>query len=222
MNRRDYPSFYAKAKDKCVEKPTKLERSSCIKREFFKQCKNSDCHDVSTHPITGVPSRSSSRLDQVKRQRGAHVTTYLLLDGTYMRCEGASKQDPAFEGASCLPTISGHGRRSIDDFIQDPNWPPQLPMAPSGKTGRDQNERCLLRLALLKDQMGPRIRMYWSTGKYHNFGTKKTVELKKSFFTDGKDKWLEKYLKDKSKLGRRIVDGITTPAQNKMLGQIRR
>lgn len=222
MNRRDYPSFYDKAKDKCVEKPTKLERSSCIKREFFKQCKDSDCHAVSTHPITGVPRRSSSRLDQVKRQRGAHVTTHLLLDGsTYMRCEGATKQDPAFEGASCLPTISGHGRRSIYDFIQDRNWPPQLPMAPPGKPGRDRNERCLLRLALLKDQMGPRIRMYWNTGKYHDFETKKTVELKKSFFSDGKDNWIKKYLKDKSKLGRRIVDGMS-PAQNKMLAQIRR
>lgn len=219
--------LYKKAKAECSsELKTRLQRSKCIRKKFFHECekrKQADhpnigrvvCHSVVRDKVTGVAARKKSRLDQVKRQRGIHVTTYLLFDAI-LRC-GGSGETEELRGASCLPSVSGHGRRSIDDYIDDPSWPPVLPQA-RRQPPRARNKKCLFRLALLKDQLGPGVRMYWGTAKYHDFAKGKTIVLGKEFFTLGKDRWIKKYLKpNRSGMGFRIYDGLSDKKHKKQI-----
>lgn len=225
--------LHRKAKAKCQDdRKTRLQISRCIRNEFFKQCKKRQeddypnigrvvCHSVVRDKITGVAQRKKSRLDQVKRQRGIHVTTYLLLDAV-LRCGGAG-DTKELRGASCLPSVGGHGRRSIDDYIDDPTWPPVLRTA--AEEGEDRtrkrNKKCLFRLALLKDQLGPRIRMYWGTAKYHDFDKEETIELGKRFFTMSRESWIKTYLEpNKAGMGFRILDGLSDKEHQKKIKQL--
>lgn len=213
-----YPQAYRKAVEGCranggAKLKTRLGMSRCIRNSFFKEHCPDDKRDCRTARPTGPSGElqpTESRLDKVRRQRNVHVTSYLLFD-LAVPCGGGE-----LRGASCLPSISGHGRVSIDDLLDDPEWPPQA--SPSGDRDRDQRKKNLLRLALFKDQRAETIRMYWKKARYHDTRTGKTHSLPSSFFTMGLDQWIKTHLPKQSGLGRRIVEDLKTkPKFRKML-----
>ena len=96
---------------------------------------------------------------------------------------------------------------------------PVLPKAK--KEPRTRNKKCLFRLALLKDQLGPGARMYWSKAKYHDFAKEKTFELGRQFFTMGRDRWIKTYLEpDKNGMGFRIYDGLSDKKHKKQIEKL--
>lgn len=203
--------MYKKAVDECKSKSKgapdqsfhPLRMSRCIRNNFFKECKKQEGRVGECRAATKNSKMRKSRLDQVKRQRGVHVSTYLLLNNTTLPCGAKDK----IKGASCLPSMSGHGRLSIDDYVGGvlKDWP----LKELNVTKVEDREKCLLRMALFKDQQRDKIRMYWNRAKYYNVERKETVELNSEFFTMTEKKWVEKYLnKNKEGLGFEIYNSV--------------
>lgn len=224
MNKKGFPILYEKAVGECKSKSKSapdgsfhpLRMSRCIRNNFFKECKKQEGRVGECRSATKNRKMRQSRLDQVKRQRGVHVSTYLLLNNATLPC-GAKDR---IKGASCLPSMSGHGRLSIDDYVGGvlQGWP----LKEMDVKNVVDRERCLLRMALFKDQRKDSIRMYWNRAKYYDVGKKKTIELKPEFFTMKEKDWVEKYLnKDKNGIGYEIYDTVKSDRLKELMKPIK-
>lgn len=225
MNKKGFPDLYKNAVDKCKSKSKKapdgsfhpLRMSRCIRNNFFKECKKQEGRIGECRSASKKSNKMrASRLDQVKRQRGVHVSTFLLLENTLLPCGAKDK----IKGASCLPSMSGHGRLSIDDYVGGgvlKDWP----LKELKVTKVKDRERCLLRMALYKDQRKEEIRMYWNRAKYYDVAKKKTMELKPEFFTMETEKWVEKYLNNKNGLGYEIYNTVESKRKEELMNPIK-